>query len=246
MAARGAELGAALLQASSSDAVDGGPGSALLQGSSSDAVEPPLLDGGNAAGEPPPRVYAARWWVLAQYALFTALQGWAWAIPGSVGDTYVALYGLSTWTLQLFLNYGALLFLVVALPVGYAMDKPGGIMRQVLLGSALVTAGAGLRCCATDAGAGSIACLHASYICTALAGPAAMSAVAKLSEEWFPPGERTTATAIATIFNGLGCAFSALVGPAMVAAGGADTALAAPAPDCARCDIGCADCEGGL
>jgi hypothetical protein len=33
---------------------------------------------------------------------------------------------------------------------------------------------------------------------------------------------------------------------ARVTAGGADTALAAPAPDCARCDIGCADCEGGL
>jgi FLVCR family MFS transporter len=184
-----------------------------------------LLGDGDAPGAPPapPRVYAARWWVLLQYALFTALQGWAWAIPGSVSDTYLDLYApaVDSWTIQVFLNYGAVLFCLVAFPVGYAMDKPGGIKQQVLLASALVTAGAVLRCCATDAGVGSVVCLHASFILTALAGPAAMSAVAKLSEEWFPPNERTTATSVATLCNGVGTAFSSLVGPAMVAGGDA-------------------------
>ena len=184
-----------------------------------------LLGDGDAPGAPPapPRVYAARWWVLLQYVLFTALQGWAWAIPGSVSDTYLDLYApaVDSWTIQVFLNYGAVLFCLVAFPVGYAMDKPGGIKQQVLLASALVTAGAVLRCCATDAGVGSVVCLHASFILTALAGPAAMSAVAKLSEEWFPPNERTTATSVATLCNGVGTAFSSLVGPAMVAGGDA-------------------------
>lgn len=187
-----------------------------------DLMERSLLedDGAGAPAHSPasekPRVYLTRWWVLFQYSLFTTLQGWTWAIPGSLSDTYIDLFGLDEWTIQIFLNYGAVLFLVVAFPVGYAMDKKGGIRTQLIIGSLLVTTGAVLRIFARNPGNFSLGCLHVSYILTALAGPVAMSAVSKLSEEWFPVHERTTATAIATICNGLGSAFSSLVGPGMV------------------------------
>lgn len=45
-----------------------------------------------------------------------------------------------------------------------------------------------------------------------LAGPIAMGAPPALSSEWFPPEQRTTATAIATVSNTLGLAVSFLLG----------------------------------
>ncbi|XP_033730627.1 solute carrier family 49 member 4 homolog, partial [Pecten maximus] len=47
----------------------------------------------------------------------------------------------------------------------------------------------------------------------ALGGPVAMGAPPVLSAAWFPPNQRTTSTAIATISNYAGFAASFLIGP---------------------------------
>lgn len=183
-----------------------------------------LLDGQQQQqqhdGDPPLRAYPTRWWILGQYAFFTMMQCTTWAIPGTLADTYLAVYApvMTMDTIQLFLNYGAFLFCVVAPAVGFWLDKPGGLRQQVLIAASMVTVGCILRCAARDASPGSIAMLHISFVLTALAGPAAMSAVSKLSEEWFPVRERTTATAVATVFNGMGSAVTSLIGPSMVQA----------------------------
>ena len=43
-----------------------------------------------------------------------------------------------------------------------------------------------------------------------------MAAPAALSAAWFPADQRTTATAVSQVFNGLGNGVSFLLGPAMV------------------------------
>ena len=170
-------------------------------------------------GSEPIKVYKTRWWILFQYSLFACLQGWCWAIPGNISDTYLDLYTqLSSADIEWFLNYGAILFLVVCFQVGYAMDRPGGVKYQLWIGTSLVTGGAVLRCFARDTSITSTILLHISYIFTALAGPVSMSAVSKVAEEWFPVSQRATATAIANVSNGFGSAMSAIVGPQMMAA----------------------------
>ena len=49
-----------------------------------------------------------------------------------------------------------------------------------------------------------------------MAGIVVFSAPSALSSAWFPPGERTTATGIAIVFNNLGNAVSFLLAPAIV------------------------------
>ena len=163
--------------------------------------------------------YPARWWTLFHFSLFCALQGWAWAIPGTISTTYETLYGLDDATIAWLLNYGALGFLIVCFPLGVWMDRPGGIRGNLFFGAALVLGGCVLRLLATDEGPRSVALLHVSYVLTALAGPIAMSAVSKFSEEWFSPASRATATATAQMSNGLGTALASLVGPQMVMSG---------------------------
>ena len=58
-----------------------------------------------------------------------------------------------------------------------------------------------------------------SHICAILNGMAGIivfSAPSAVSSAWFSPGERTTATGIAIVFNNLGNAVSFLIAPAIV------------------------------
>ena len=54
--------------------------------------------------------------------------------------------------------------------------------------------------------------IHFGQFLNGLAGPIAMGAPPTISAEWFPPEQRTTATAIATVTNTLGLAVSFLLG----------------------------------
>ena len=147
-----------------------------------------LGDDGAAEGRET-RVYLKRWWILALYAWFSLAQGWLWAIPGPLSSLYVNIYGpsVTTYTTQLLLAYGPIFFLATSLPFGYWMDLHGGIKQSLILSSVLVTAGAVLRCLASDNGTASVVMLHVSYALNDIAGPVAMAAVSKLSEDWFPP-----------------------------------------------------------
>ena len=97
----------------------------------------------------------------------------------------------------------------------------------MVLSSALVTAGAVLRCAARDASVWSLVLLHLSFVLNAIAGPVAMSAVGKVSELWFPPNERALSTALAANANGLGTAIAFLVGPLLVGAMGSFSGIVA-------------------
>ena len=57
---------------------------------------------------------------------------------------------------------------------------------------------------------------HICAILNGMAGVVVFSAPSAVSSAWFPPGERTTATGIAIVFNNLGNAVSFLLAPAIV------------------------------
>ena len=54
--------------------------------------------------------------------------------------------------------------------------------------------------------------IHVGQFLNGLAGPIAMGAPPAISAEWFPPEQRTTATAISSVANTMGNAVSFLLG----------------------------------
>jgi FLVCR family MFS transporter len=168
-----------------------------------------------------PQLYSARFWVAGVFSCFAFMQGLCWAIPGPISSAYITLYGSSdplftASTVQLFVNLGPIFYLPFSLPMALWMDLPGGVRLSTLLSILLVSLGQLLRTLATDASQGSLAMLYASFIANATAGPVAMSAVGKISEAWFAPKERATATAVMAEANLLGVAAAQLVGPLIV------------------------------
>lgn len=143
-----------------------------------------------------------RYWVLLTYTLMAAMQGMTWAVPGSIGNTYSSpsVYNLDGNTIQLFLNYGPIFYVICAFPVMWHMDRYG-IRGSVVSAIALVAASNIMRCFANDGSLRSLILLHLSFILNASAGPAAMGVPSKLAEDWFPPSERTAACAVAALGN---------------------------------------------
>ena len=96
----------------------------------------------------------------------------------------------------------------------YLIDRYG-IRSATLSGIALVLISCVMRCFANDASTLSIVIVHISFILNAAAGPAAMAVPSKLAEDWFPPNERTTATAISALSNQTGVLFLYLFVPTL-------------------------------
>ena len=188
----------------------------------------PLLDSDELSlddGSGATHVYFARWIVLTSYSLFAFLQGWLWAIPGPLSASYSLLYGIDSTTVQLLLNWGPIAFLICAAPYSYWMDRPSGMRGAIISSVVLVTAGAALRCIASNSSNTSLVLLHISYFSNAAAGPASMAAVSKIVETWFPLHERATATALAAEANVLGTAAAFIIGPAFVTSLDPQTAM---------------------
>ena len=85
-----------------------------------------------------------------------------------------------------------------------------------LAGATLCFLGAAVRCFPLDAAA-STGMIHLGQFFNGLAGPIAMAAGPVLSATWFPPHQRTTATAIQITSNYVGVSISFVLGPNLVA-----------------------------
>lgn len=157
------------------------------------------------------RRYRTRWYILLIYSLFTFYQCCMWALPGPISKSYQIVYGLSNDSVQLLVNYGPIAFLPTGLLVSMWLERKNGVRQATLCGIALVTVGCILRAVARSQQTWSIALIHLSYLLNGLAGPAAMAAVSQISQEWFAPHERTTATSIMAQSNAV--PLSQLLGP---------------------------------
>jgi FLVCR family MFS transporter len=174
-----------------------------------------------AAAPPPPTplgVLLQRLYVAAVFSTYAFMQGLCWAIPGPLSSAYATLYGADNAFVQLLVNIGPIVYVPLSLPLALWMDRPGGVRPSVVLGVTLVVAGHVLRTLAFDGGALSTALLVLSYVLNAASGPVAMGAVGRLSEAFFPPDQRATATAVMAEANLLGVAGAMLFGPLIVQA----------------------------
>jgi FLVCR family MFS transporter len=164
------------------------------------------------------KVYRRRWYILALFSWFSAMQCLVWITWSPIANNAKKVFGWNDDTIALLVNWGPILFLPVSPLSAWIVDTKG-LRAAVLLGTGLTFGGAALRLLLpferlkSD---GALWSVHVGHMLNAAAGPVAMGAVVKLSQEWFPPQERTLSTAIGGCANNLGMAAGFLLGPLLV------------------------------
>ena len=121
---------------------------------------------------------------------------------GPINDSVYYIFGWDDGTIALFANWGPICYIISVIPLSWVLDELG-LRWSCLIGTGLCFAGAGVRCFTTEREAAT-GLAHLGQIFNGFAGPLAMSAGPLLSATWFPPNQRTTATAIQATSNYFG------------------------------------------
>ncbi|XP_060584064.1 solute carrier family 49 member 4 homolog [Ruditapes philippinarum] len=160
------------------------------------------------------KVYKRRWYILFVYGMMAMTQCAVWNTFSPISAVGERVFGWDTAGLSLLTNWGPISYLLGTFAFSWILDVKG-LRPACVLSAFLVAAGTGLRCI-TSKSSVATPLIHFGQFLNGLAGPIAMGAPPSLSAEWFPPEQRTTATAIATVTNTLGLAVSFLLGPYLV------------------------------
>lgn len=136
-------------------------------------------------------------------------------------DASQAYYTCTSATIDLLLNWGPICFCIVVPFASFLLVRPRGLQLSVQVAAAIVLAGTVIRAIPswvsdewrTGNQDTALSFLHIGQILNAAAGPLVMATPSLLSAIWFPDHERTTATAIAVLANGVGTAVGFLLGP---------------------------------
>ena len=159
-------------------------------------------------------VYKRRWYVLGVFCYAAILQATIWNTWGPITETTKVFLGWTDGNIALVTNLSNVSFCIMVIPACMLMDRKG-LRFSLIICSVMLIVATGLRCITLD----SKILLGLSYTCALIFGIAAIVPFAGpslVSAVWFPLNQRTTATAIASIFNYFGFAFSFLLGPLIV------------------------------
>ncbi|KAL3969628.1 ETS translocation variant 6/7 [Sarotherodon galilaeus] len=196
-------------------------------GSSTEAEREPLLVPSHVETNSNPvnsRVYGRRWLVLTLFSLLALMQGMVWNFWGPIQNSAAHAYGFTKSDIAILVLWGPAGF-VPWLLFMWLMDKKG-LRLSLLLSTLFMVLGAALRSIPLTGQPLRRWLIHGGQLLNGLAGPTMMSAGPYLSTTWFPPDQRATATAVASLFAYLGSAASFIVGPLIVPAPNDTQALA--------------------
>ncbi|KAJ8307421.1 hypothetical protein KUTeg_015505, partial [Tegillarca granosa] len=158
-------------------------------------------------------VYARRWWILFMYCCTCITQGLVWNTWGPITQSAEAYFGWSDGTIGMLPNLGNIVFTVTTFPVLYFVDKKG-LRYGMLACFACTFVGAAIRCITSDPDVATVV-NRLIFVCAFINGIAGVifnAAPPLLAVTWFPPNQRTTATAIAASVPYLGTALSFIMG----------------------------------
>jgi predicted MFS family arabinose efflux permease len=129
------------------------------------------------------------WFAVGAYALVAAVSQMLWLTYAPITTESAAHFGVSEDAVGLLAEIFPLLYVLLAIPAGLLLDR---WLRQTLIAAAvLMLAGAGVRMLGNSFGLAMI-----GQILIAIAQPAVLAAVTKLSAERVAEDQRTTAIAI--------------------------------------------------
>ncbi len=106
-------------------------------------------------------------------------------------------------------------FNIFALTRFFFFSPHQGLRISVILCAFFVTIGSGLRCLSNEPDVAT-SLIHIGQFIIGLGGPVGQASATVLSSTWFPPKQRTTATAVASLASYVGTAISFKIGPCFV------------------------------
>lgn len=174
-------------------------------------VTPPPLYGAEDPFAPPQeaatKVYTRRFWILGCFSFLAMFQCLMWNTWGPLSASMDAAYpGWGSGTVAMMGNWGTITFVVFVAPMCWVMSARG-LRMGVLVCCSLIAAGVVLRALpllvSDNATFFTVMC-HVCAILVGTAGTLVMAAPPMIAAVWFPPKERTTATAFAQMCNALG------------------------------------------
>eukprot|EP00811_Abedinium_folium_P032360 NODE_5410_length_1773_cov_21.648238.p1 GENE.NODE_5410_length_1773_cov_21.648238~~NODE_5410_length_1773_cov_21.648238.p1 ORF type:complete len:490 (+),score=72.85 NODE_5410_length_1773_cov_21.648238:116-1585(+) len=182
-------------------------------------------DNGGDASEPNLGVSKMRWYMLFACAFVSGLQGGYWNNFGPIAAAVKPLFGWSNTDIAQQGSWGPIGYIIAVAPTAWLLDK-AGLRVSCICAALLVFVGSLLRVVHVTGDPASSMLMHAGQLLNGLAGPVAMSVGPVLSATWFPPQERTTATAIVSVLNYGGTAAMFALGPLAVPVGSMTTVAA--------------------
>nr|XP_039268221.1 solute carrier family 49 member 4 homolog [Styela clava] len=158
--------------------------------------------------------YWYRWYICFIFSLFGLLQGAVWNTWSPIDKSAECAIGFTQSNIDLLTNWGPITFLISMPFFMWLLDKYG--LRLPIVLSAFFTAlGTGLRSLPIPVNILKYF-IHVGQMLNGIAGCAVMAAPPLLSNVWFPPEERVTATSITTLLNYMGTGVAYIIGPLMV------------------------------
>lgn len=115
--------------------------------------------------------------------------------------------------LLFFTAYGPIPFIPLAFPFMWFLDR-FGLRLSMFSGSWILAIGMGIRCFVPD-GQNSkwVFLIHLGHVLIGIVGPLALITPPRLSSVWFPPKQRTFATAMMVMAQSVGTALAFIVIP---------------------------------
>jgi len=182
-----------------------------IEGQVQELQEP---EGTESPGPVETKVFKRRWYILALYSLLCCHQCTVWNTYGPITKAVMYAYDWPNSTIAMMANWGTIIFCLFTLPILW-MQQKCGLRATVLLSCGTMTVGSIIRVFSL-APTPYLISAHLGAILNGLTGIIVMAAPAALSAAWFPADQRTTATAVSQMANGLGNGVSFLLGPKMV------------------------------
>ncbi|XP_061165122.1 solute carrier family 49 member 4 homolog [Saccostrea echinata] len=160
------------------------------------------------------RTYVVRWYLLTVVSLHCCLYNAAWAEFPPIAQSVKLVYDWSDSNINMSLNYGNIGTILMIFPVTWIVFAKG--MRYGMIFCTLLTAvGITLKSLPLSNNLSSWL-IPIGLFLNGCGGAVTSCGPTVLSETWFPPTQRATATVFYIVSAGMGGAFVFVVGPAVV------------------------------
>ncbi|XP_069169376.1 solute carrier family 49 member 4 homolog isoform X2 [Procambarus clarkii] len=154
--------------------------------------------------------YLSRFWILFSFSILGWFQCLQWNTWGPLSESMNAAFpGWGAETVAMMANWGTITFVLFVTPMCWLMNTRG-LRVGVLCCALLIATGTLVRVIPlfTNSALFFTVMCHICAILVGTAGTLVMAAPPMIAAVWFPPKERTTATAVAQVLNQLGSAGS--------------------------------------
>ncbi|XP_034303356.2 solute carrier family 49 member 4 homolog isoform X2 [Magallana gigas] len=162
------------------------------------------------------KTYRRRWFVLGVFSMACFLQAAIWNTWGPITQSAEVVFGWEDSQIGMLANWGNIAYIFTVFPACYFMDTKG-LRISFMACTAMMLIGTGVRCITTNPKYATWL-MNLCAILNGIAGTVPFAGPALVANTWFPPQQRTTATAISSVFNYGGVAMAFVIGPQLVSA----------------------------